>query len=150
MSYHKYVTGILFPKIRWMLILIDFQQSKSVFDNIAIKCWRLRPTRCNRTVQNVCRFLLTVAVGQDFSVSPCTYRVKKTSKPSNRAVMYSQLVMCGSFNLLKIIAESTEGRSQCACVHFISEMAKKAGHRLMTIIMSNLYRFKKFFHWKIP
>jgi len=27
---------------------------------------------------------------------------------------------------------------------------KKRGHRLMTIILSNLNRFKNFFHWKIP
>jgi len=32
-----------------------------------------------------------------------------------------------------------------------TKWAKKRGHRLMTIILSNLifYRFQKFFHWKI-
>jgi len=27
---------------------------------------------------------------------------------------------------------------------------QKRGYRLMTIILSNLYLFTKFFHWKIP
>jgi len=34
-------------------------------------------------------------------------------------------------------------------VHWYTELAKKRGHRLMTIILSNLNRFKKI-HLKIP
>jgi len=29
-------------------------------------------------------------------------------------------------------------------------VGQKRGHRLMTIFLSILYRFKKFIHWKIP
>jgi len=42
-------------------------------------------------------------------------------------------------------------------VHYVTNAAgkyrvgqKKRGHRLVTIILSNLNRFKKKFHWKIP
>ena len=52
--------------------------------------------------------------------------------------MYCQLVMCGSFNLLKIIAESTRAARNVREYISFQGGPKKRGHRLMTIIMSNL------------
>jgi len=44
-------------------------------------------------------------------------------------------------------ANETDRRTDTVPLH--TGWAKKRGHRLMTIILSNLNRFKKFFHWKI-
>ena len=46
------------------------------------------------------------------------------------------------------VTQDTLGRQSGRQKH--TGWAKKRGHRLMTIILSNLNRFKNFFHWKIP
>jgi len=51
---------------------------------------------------------------------------------------------------LRLAVSEQQKALACSLLLVIYRVGQKRGHRLMTVILSNLNRFTKFFHWEIP